>query len=163
MNSLARCAPTLQPPFGSPVHQALCLSKRTYLIQTALHISLEPLIRHLPLQNLEFFCVFSLQVTKVVIPPSRPDKPNREFGFVHFSERSVVEKLVQDAEKGTKPSLDSNTLEVHRRTSTRPLHSRRLSESDAGCCICAKGSYSICVQHVDIWTCPYAATHTPFQ
>ncbi|EIE23761.1 RNA-binding domain-containing protein [Coccomyxa subellipsoidea C-169] len=52
------------------------------------------------------------EVTKVVIPPSRPDKPNREFGFVHFSERSVVEKLVQDAEKGTKPSLDSNTLEV---------------------------------------------------
>ncbi|KAK9905524.1 hypothetical protein WJX75_001554 [Coccomyxa subellipsoidea] len=52
------------------------------------------------------------EVTKVVIPPSRPDKPNREFGFVHFSERSVVEKLVQEAEKGTKPSLDGNTLEV---------------------------------------------------
>ena len=56
--------------------------------------------------------MFLLQVTKVVIPPSRPDKPNREFGFVHFNERSVVEKLVQDAEKGTKPSLDGSTLEV---------------------------------------------------
>lgn len=56
--------------------------------------------------------VFLLQVTKVVIPPSRPDKPNREFGFVHFSDRSVVEKLVQDSEKGTKPSLDGSTLEV---------------------------------------------------
>lgn len=53
-----------------------------------------------------------LQVTKVVIPPARPDKPNREFGFVHFNDRSVVENLVQDAEKGTKPSLDGSTLEV---------------------------------------------------
>lgn len=53
-----------------------------------------------------------VQVTKVSIPPARPDKPNREFGFVHFTERSVVEKLVADAEKGTKPSLDGNTLEV---------------------------------------------------
>ncbi|CAL8471852.1 g11394 [Coccomyxa elongata] len=52
------------------------------------------------------------EVTKVVIPPSRPDKPNREFGFVHFNDRSVVEKLVQDSEKGTKPSLDGSTLEV---------------------------------------------------
>ena len=48
----------------------------------------------------------------MVIPPARPDKPNREFGFVHFSERTVVEKLVADAEKGIKPTLDGNTLEV---------------------------------------------------
>ena len=48
----------------------------------------------------------------MVIPPARPDKPNREFGFVHFSERATVEKLVADAEKGVKPTLDGNTLEV---------------------------------------------------
>ena len=52
------------------------------------------------------------QVTKVVIPPARADKPNREFGFVHFGERAVVEKLVADAEKGIKPALEGNTLEV---------------------------------------------------
>lgn len=46
------------------------------------------------------------------IPAARPDKPNREFGFVHFSERSIVEKLVADAENGIKPELDGNTLEA---------------------------------------------------
>jgi hypothetical protein len=52
------------------------------------------------------------QVTKVFIPAAKPDKPLREYGFVHFTERSVVDKLIADAEKGVKPELDGNTLEV---------------------------------------------------
>lgn len=52
------------------------------------------------------------QVTKVFIPAAKPDKPNREYGFVHFAERASVEKLVADAENGVKPELDGNTLEA---------------------------------------------------
>ena len=54
-----------------------------------------------------------LQVTKVVIPPAKPDKPNREFGFIHFAEKETVDKLIADAAQGTKPELDGKTLEVH--------------------------------------------------
>lgn len=53
------------------------------------------------------------QVTKVVIPPAKPDKPNREFGFIHFAEKETVDKLIADAAQGTKPELDGKTLEVH--------------------------------------------------
>ncbi len=61
----------------------------------------------------------------MVIPPARADKPNREFGFVHFGERAVVEKLVADAEQGTKPTLDGNTLEVPLRSLPLPASSVR--------------------------------------
>ena len=33
-------------------------------------------------------------MTKVVIPPAKPDKPNREFGFIHFAEKETVDKLI---------------------------------------------------------------------
>ena len=52
------------------------------------------------------------QVTKVVIPAAKEGRPHREFGFVHFADRATAVKLVDDAEKGVKPSLDGNTLEV---------------------------------------------------
>ena len=54
----------------------------------------------------------AVQVTKVVIPPAKPDKPNREFGFIHFAAKETVDKLILDAEQGTKPELDGKTLEV---------------------------------------------------
>ena len=54
----------------------------------------------------------AVQVTKVVIPPAKPDKPNREFGFIHFAAKETVDKLIADAEQGTKPELDGKTLEV---------------------------------------------------
>lgn len=58
------------------------------------------------------------QVTKVVIPPAKPDKPNREFGFIHFAEKETVDKLISDAEQGTKPELKGKTLEVSTQNSS---------------------------------------------
>ena len=52
------------------------------------------------------------QVVKVVMPAAKEGRPHREYGFVHFNERATAVKLVDDAEKGIKPSLDGNTLEV---------------------------------------------------
>jgi hypothetical protein len=52
-----------------------------------------------------------LQVSKVVIPPSRDGK-ERNYGFIHFEDRAVVTQLVANSEKGVKPSLDGNELEV---------------------------------------------------
>ena len=57
------------------------------------------------------------QVTKVVIPPAKPDKPNREFGFIHFAAKETVDKLIADAGQGTKPEMDGKTLEVASRPS----------------------------------------------
>ena len=51
-------------------------------------------------------------MTKVVIPPAKPDKPNREFGFIHFAEKETVDKLISGAEQGTKPEMDGKSLEV---------------------------------------------------
>ena len=48
----------------------------------------------------------------MVIPPAKPDKPNREFGFIHFAAKETVDKLIADAEQGTKPEMDGKTLEV---------------------------------------------------
>ena len=48
----------------------------------------------------------------MVIPAAKEGRPHREYGFVHLSERATAVKLVDDAEKGVKPSLDGNTLEV---------------------------------------------------
>lgn len=53
-----------------------------------------------------------VQVTKVVIPPAKPDKPNREFGFIHFAAKETVDKLIADAGQGTKPEMEGKTLEV---------------------------------------------------
>lgn len=50
----------------------------------------------------------------MVIPPAKPDKPNREFGFIHFAEKETVDKLIADAGQGRKPELDGKTLEVCR-------------------------------------------------
>lgn len=46
---------------------------------------------------------------KVVIPAAKPDKPKREFGFVHFTERDSAVKAVNAAEK---PAIDGKTLDV---------------------------------------------------
>ena len=46
------------------------------------------------------------------MPAAKEGRPHREYGFVHFTERATAVKLVDDAEKGIKPSLDGNTLEV---------------------------------------------------
>ena len=91
------------------------------------------------------------QVVKVVIPAAKEGRPHREFGFVHFAERATAVKLVDDAEKGTKPSLDGNTLEARRARQT--LAPREPSVASArspvykawrGCCAgrgsCAHGS-----------------------
>lgn len=51
-------------------------------------------------------------MVKVVIPAAKEGRPHREYGFVHLSERATAVKLVDDAEKGVKPSLDGNRLEV---------------------------------------------------
>ncbi|CAL5220907.1 g3002 [Coccomyxa viridis] len=61
----------------------------------------------------ELFDTFSGgEVTKVVIPPAKPDKPNREFGFIHFAAKETVDKLIADAGQGTKPEMDGKTLEI---------------------------------------------------
>ncbi|CAK0783223.1 hypothetical protein CVIRNUC_006422 [Coccomyxa viridis] len=61
----------------------------------------------------ELFDTFSGgEVTKVVIPPAKPDKPNREFGFIHFAEKETVDKLISGAEQGTKPEMDGKSLEI---------------------------------------------------
>lgn len=52
-----------------------------------------------------------LQVSKVVIPPAKDGK-ERNYGFVHFEDRSVVASLVSNAEKGIKPSIDGTQLDV---------------------------------------------------
>ena len=52
-----------------------------------------------------------LQVTKVVQPPPRDGK-KREYAFVHFADHSVVEQLISNSERGVKPTLDGNALEV---------------------------------------------------
>lgn len=46
------------------------------------------------------------------MPAAKEGRPHREYGFVHFTERATAVKLVDDAEKGIKPSLDGNTLEA---------------------------------------------------
>lgn len=69
-----------------------------------------------------------LQVTKVVIPPAKPDKPNREFGFIHFAEKDTVDKLISGAEQGTKPEMDGKTLEVSSRPASISMaHQHALS------------------------------------
>lgn len=52
-----------------------------------------------------------LQVTGVVQPPPRDGK-RRDYCFVHFADHSVVERLIADGEKGVKPQLDGNALDV---------------------------------------------------
>ncbi|KAK9837452.1 hypothetical protein WJX81_003692 [Elliptochloris bilobata] len=60
----------------------------------------------------EVFEGLNCEVVKVVMPAAKEGRPHREYGFVHFTERATTVKLVDDAEKGIKPSLDGNTLEV---------------------------------------------------
>eukprot|EP00884_Botryococcus_braunii_P004126 jgi/Botrbrau1/13714/Bobra.250_2s0011.1 len=50
-------------------------------------------------------------VSKVVIPPAKDGK-ERNYGFVHFDDRNIVTTLVSNSEKGIKPSLDGNQLEI---------------------------------------------------
>lgn len=39
------------------------------------------------------------EVTKVVMPPSKSGSSKRDFGFVHYAERSSALKAVKDSEK----------------------------------------------------------------
>ena len=47
--------------------------------------------------------------TQVTIPAAREDRPRREFGFVHFKERSSAVSVVESGETFT---LDGNELNV---------------------------------------------------
>lgn len=52
-----------------------------------------------------------MQVTAVVQPSPRDGK-KRDYCFVHFADHSVVEQLIADSDRGSKPNLDGNSLEV---------------------------------------------------
>lgn len=39
------------------------------------------------------------EVTKVVMPPAKSGQSKRDFGFIHFAERSSALKAVKDTEK----------------------------------------------------------------
>ncbi|KAK3435304.1 heterogeneous nuclear ribonucleoprotein Q [Eucalyptus grandis] len=49
------------------------------------------------------------EVTKVVMPPSKSGSSKRDFGFVHYAERSSALKAVKDTEKY---EIDGHALEV---------------------------------------------------
>ncbi|MCO5602848.1 hypothetical protein L7F22_056987 [Adiantum nelumboides] len=49
------------------------------------------------------------EISKVVLPQSKPGQPKRDFGFVHYVERSSALKAV---EKGEKYELDGRELEA---------------------------------------------------
>lgn len=51
------------------------------------------------------------QVTRVVQPPPRDGK-KREYAFVHFADHSVVEQLISNNDRGIKPEIDGNPLDV---------------------------------------------------
>ena len=38
-------------------------------------------------------------ITKVMLPPSKPGQPKRDFGFVHFAERSSAQKAIAETER----------------------------------------------------------------
>ena len=61
----------------------------------------------------------------MVIPPAKPDKPNREFGFIHFAAKETVDKLIADAEQGAKPEMEGKTLEVRLALCCRLYGARR--------------------------------------
>ena len=48
----------------------------------------------------------------MTIPAPKEGRPRQQFGFVHFSERAPVVKLLEEAAKGVKPELDGNAIEV---------------------------------------------------
>ena len=52
-----------------------------------------------------------VQITKVVIPPPKEGKA-RDYAFVHFADPTVVAKLIEDCERGEKPQLEGQPLEV---------------------------------------------------
>ena len=76
----------------------------------------------------------------MVIPPAKPDKPNREFGFIHFAEKDTVDKLILGAEQGTKPEMDGKTLEVSSRSALTSL-----AHQNARCGV-PPGVKHLCVQ-----------------
>ena len=39
------------------------------------------------------------EISKVVLPPSRPGQPKRDFGFIHFVDRSGAMKAIDKAHK----------------------------------------------------------------
>ena len=39
------------------------------------------------------------EITKVMVPPSKPGQQKRDFGFVHFAERSSALKAIEKTEK----------------------------------------------------------------
>lgn len=39
------------------------------------------------------------EVTKVIVPTSRPGQPKRDFGFVHFAERADALKAIEKSGK----------------------------------------------------------------
>lgn len=47
------------------------------------------------------------EVTKVVLPPSKTGQSKRDFGFIHFAERSSALKAVKGSEKY---EIDGNIL-----------------------------------------------------
>ncbi|XP_010267419.1 PREDICTED: heterogeneous nuclear ribonucleoprotein Q isoform X2 [Nelumbo nucifera] len=49
------------------------------------------------------------EVTKVVLPPAKAGQSKRDFGFIHFAERSSALKAVKETEKY---ELDGNVLDV---------------------------------------------------
>lgn len=51
------------------------------------------------------------EVTKVVLPSSKPGQSKRDFGFVHFSERSSALKAIEKTETY---ELDGSTLSMLR-------------------------------------------------
>lgn len=51
------------------------------------------------------------EVTRVVQPPPRDGK-KREYAFVHFADHSVVEQLISNNDRGIKPEIDGNPLDM---------------------------------------------------
>lgn len=47
------------------------------------------------------------EVTKVVLPPAKAGQNKRDFGFIHFAERSSALKAVKSTEKY---EIDGNSL-----------------------------------------------------
>lgn len=72
----------------------------------------------------------------MVIPPATEKRPERQFGFVHFTEQAAADKAVAEAAGADKPELLGKALEVQNvcTRSSDLIHSCWLKQYDCVCC-----------------------------